>query len=387
MSRQPGTPSLLRRLNDRAALELLLDSGPLTRTRVGELTGLSKVTASQLLTRLQDRGLVHVVGATEGGRGPNAELYAVVPGAGFGIGLHVEPDRVATAVVDLAGDVLADTTVDPRAAADPVAVVHAAVTDVLSRAKVPRSRVGAVVLGMPGLVDPASGDLRFAFDLPGWHEGVREALRKDLRSPVRIENDVNLAAVAEQTGGAAAGSDSFALMWVGRGLGLAVVLDGRLHRGTSGGAGEIGYLPVPGVPLPKGVERPRRTGFQALVGAEAVRSLARAHGVRTGSAAACVERATTRGSERDEEFLTELAGRLATGVASVCTIVDPGLVVLSGEIAEAGGSGLAARVDTALRSISPNATRVVVGEVGAQAVLRGALATARDMAREELFAG
>lgn len=80
-TRLPGTPRLLRALNDRAALELLLERGPLTRARLGELTGLSKVTASQLVERLEERGLVTRVGEQAGGRGPNAQLYAVRPAA------------------------------------------------------------------------------------------------------------------------------------------------------------------------------------------------------------------------------------------------------------------------------------------------------------------
>jgi len=76
---RPGTPSLLREINDRAALELLLAEGPLTRSQVGEGTGLSKVTASQTLTRLEERGLVAVTGQQAGGRGPSAAVYAIVP--------------------------------------------------------------------------------------------------------------------------------------------------------------------------------------------------------------------------------------------------------------------------------------------------------------------
>src|SRR5690606_41781707 len=74
MERRPGVPRLLRGINDRAALELLLASGPLTRGQIGEMTGLSKVTASQTLARLEERGLVGVVVARGGGRGPNAEI-------------------------------------------------------------------------------------------------------------------------------------------------------------------------------------------------------------------------------------------------------------------------------------------------------------------------
>ena len=76
---RPGTPRMLRGINDRAALDLLLEHGPLSRTRLGELTGLSKPTASQLLTRLEAAGLVVASGSTRGGPGPRAQLYAVNP--------------------------------------------------------------------------------------------------------------------------------------------------------------------------------------------------------------------------------------------------------------------------------------------------------------------
>ena len=79
---RPGTPRMLRGINDRAALDLLLEHGPLSRTRLGELTGLSKPTASQLLGRLEAAGLVVASGSSRGGPGPRAQLYAVNPRAG-----------------------------------------------------------------------------------------------------------------------------------------------------------------------------------------------------------------------------------------------------------------------------------------------------------------
>lgn len=87
----PGTPRVLRAMNDRAALDLLLAHGPLSRTRIGKLTGLSKPTASQLLARLEAAGLVLATGTSEGRPGPNAQLYAVNPVAAHAAGLDVTP--------------------------------------------------------------------------------------------------------------------------------------------------------------------------------------------------------------------------------------------------------------------------------------------------------
>jgi len=386
MPRRPGTPGLIRELNDRTALDLMLAHGPLTKTRLGELTGLSKVTASQLLARLEARGLVHVVGAQGGGRGPNAALYAVVPSSGYVAGLHIGPDTVTTAVADIAGEIVAQVSVDPTDDPDPVSVVRGAVAKAARRAGVPMSRLSCLAIGTPGMVDPVAGDLRYAYDLPDWHEGLLTALRGSFRRPVLIENDVNLAALAERAAGAAQGVDDFVLFWVDRGIGLAVVLDGRLHRGASGGAGEIGYLPVPGGPLPRGVRRPRHSAFQSLVGADGVRRLAREHGIRRREAADCVRVALAEPA-RGEPFLRDLALRLATGLTSVCVVLDPGLCVLAGEIGLAGGADLAARVEAAITDMGPSRMRVVVGEVTDDAVLHGAVLTGLETARDEVFSG
>src|SRR6202035_1239290 len=121
---KPGTPSLLRELNDRAALELLLAEGPLTRAQLSERTGVSKVTVSQMLARLEDRGLVMVAGEQAGGRGPNAALYSVVPSTAYVAGLYVEFDQVSAAIADVTGQRVANINVDPNGTDDPVGMVR-----------------------------------------------------------------------------------------------------------------------------------------------------------------------------------------------------------------------------------------------------------------------
>jgi predicted NBD/HSP70 family sugar kinase len=347
MASRPGTPRLLRELNDRSALDLLVSSGPLTRTQIGERTGLSKVTASQLLSRLEERGLVAVVGEQAGGRGPNAALYAVVPSSAYVAGLDVGPHGVTAGIADITGHIAAEITVEPGD--DAVSLVHNAVVKVCRSAKVPLAKLHALVIGTPGVVDPRTGDVEFIYDLPHWHAGVLEALRRDLRLPVTIENDVNLGALAEKASGAAQDVDDFALLWADRGLGLAVVLGGRLHRGFSGGAGEIGYLPVPGAALPeKDTESVTwgmpalAGGLGALAGADAVRDLAREHGFDEPTATECVRAAAAAG-DAGGPFLDALATRLAYGVASVTIVLDPELVLISGELGRANAWSAASR--------------------------------------------
>ncbi|MGK5738741.1 ROK family transcriptional regulator [Micromonospora sp. URMC 103] len=383
-SRLPGTPRLLRALNDRAALELLLERGPLTRARLGELTGLSKVTASQLVERLEERGLVTRVGEQAGGRGPNAQLYAVRPGSAHVVGVDVGPDRVVAACADITGAVIGRVEQSTRDTDDPVGVVHNAVVQAASSAQAQLSSVRRVVLGTPGLVDPGTGDITFAFNLPRWHRGLLAALREDLHTPVVFENDVNLAAVAEAQSGAATGLADFVLVWIGAGVGLAIMLNGRLHHGSSGAAGEIGYLPVPGVPIPRDVARRAKPAFQQLVGADAVRAVAREHGFTAGNAAAAV-RAAIEGGDAGAPVLDELARRLALGVASTCVVLDPPLVVLAGEVGQAGGAALAERVQHEVAAITLVRPRVVTTGLAEEPILQGALRTALDAVRDEVF--
>ena len=388
MERRPGTPSLLRELNDRAALELLLINGPLTRAQLGARTGLSKVTASQLLSRLEERGLVSVAGEQAGGRGPNAALYAVVPSSAYVAGLHVELDEVSAGVADVTGTVVAQVSVNPSASRRPVELVREAVLTACRSAGVAPEALRALVIGTPGVMNPSTGQLQLAVNLPTWHDGVLDALRSELGQPVTIENDVNLAAMAERAVGAAEDVDDFVLVWIGVGLGLATVLRGQLHRGVGGAAGEIGYLPVPGVPLPQDVTHPATGAFQALVGGQAVLPLAARYGFAGPTPGAAVQAAVAAADAGDGagiEFVTELAVRVATGVAAVSVVLDPGLVVLGGEVGRAGGTLLASQVAAEVSRICPARPRVVPTAVVGPAVLRGAILAAVDQARGYLL--
>ena len=395
MERRPGTPSLLRELNDRAALDLLLPGTPLTRTQISEQTRVSKVTVAQMLTRLEERGLVAVVGQQEGGRGPNAALYSVVPSSAYVAGLYVDMDVVSAGVADVTGRVVAEVSVNPGDAANPVELVRGAVDRACRTAGVEMSRLSAFVIGSPGVVNPHTGDPQLAINLPDWHEGVLDSLRGALHRPVIIENDVNLAALAERSIGAARDGD-FVLVWMGVGLGMAAFLGGKLHRGAAGAAGEIGYLPVPGAPLQEDVRHPASGGLQSLVGANVVRMLAGVFGFGAPTAEEAVQAAVraaagsaSNGSAatvaRAGEFLGEVARRVALGVASVSVVLDPGLVVLGGNVGKAGGAALADRVAAEVCRIFPASPRVVPTGVTGAPVLRGAMLAAVDQARSDLL--
>jgi predicted NBD/HSP70 family sugar kinase len=384
MSRTPGTPRLLRAINDRAALNLLLEHGPLSRVQLGALTGLSKPTASQLLSRLEDVGLVVQVGTSAGGRGPNAALYAVNAAAAYVAGMDVAPERLTVAIADITGTVIAETAVEtePGREDDPTPEVRAALTTVARRAGIRVRDLFSLVIGSPGAHDPATDTLNYADTIPGWtHPGVLGGLQKRLGIRVELENDVNLAAIAERRHGALAEVGSFALLWVSEGLGLAIDLGGELHRGATGGAGEIGYMPVP---APPDVRTEQIADFQDLVGADAVLSLAGEHGIKAHDAGQAV-RLAAEGVTGGDAFLGALAARLATGLATIVAVLDPELVVLTGDVCRSGGEALAARVQRQLHEASPLRPAVTPSSIEGNPVLLGALGLALEEAREEVF--
>nr|WSW69200.1 ROK family transcriptional regulator [Streptomyces sp. NBC_00995] len=398
----PGTPRVLRAMNDRAALDLLLEHGPLSRTRIGKLTGLSKPTASQLLARLEAAGLVVATGTAAGRPGPNAQLYAVNASAAHVAGLDVNAHRIVAAVADVTGETVGEFELrTPGRRTDSVVrQVADALDGAVKEAGLTRSDVHRVVIGTPGAFDPGTGRLRYASHLPGWHSPtLLDELAAFLPMPVEYENDVNLVAVAEQRLGAARGHEDFVLLWNEEGLGAALVINGRLHRGFTGGAGEVGFLPVPGAPLVRQVTKANAGGFQELAGAQVLARLAREVGIDDAAvrgpgthheiAAELVGRAAAA-AEQDEDgpygrLLDLFATGLATGLASMVAVLDPEVVVLSGELIARGGEPLRGRVAAELAELAASRPRLITGRVTHRPVLRGALESALATTRDEVF--
>ncbi|MFJ2579523.1 ROK family transcriptional regulator [Kitasatospora aureofaciens] len=388
-----ATPSTARAINDRLALNLLLEQGPLTATELRDLTGLSRPTVADLLDRLQRTGLVAVVGERgEQRRGPNARLYALVANRAHLAAFDVRSGGVSLVVADLAGRTLAaaDVPVGDGGSPDTAGRIVRTLLDTARGAGV--ERLHTVAVGAPGLVDPATGRLHSTGALPAWHAELLTALRELPGTEVILENEVNLAGRAEYRIGAARDRDTFVLMWLGHSVGAAVILDGRLRRGFSGGTGEICFLPVPGtVGLPSAASC--EGGFHGLVGSAAICDLARTHRLPADPSgdAAAAEAAVRAALDALADggpggpFLDALAERIAVGAAGVCVVLDPGCVVLGGEIGRAGGAELAGRVERRLAELSPLRTEVRAGTAGGGAVLAGAVLTAGDAVRRDLF--
>ncbi|MCU7725405.1 ROK family transcriptional regulator [Actinoplanes sp. KI2] len=378
----------MRAINDGSALRLLLEHGRLSRTELGALTGLSKPTASQTLTRLERAGLVLSVGVSNlGTPGRGAELYEINPCAGYAVGFDVETGVIRAAAADLSGRMMAQVRVAAKPGErDAVAHVTRAYEELLAASGLTREQVGSVVVGVQAGYDSGAGALRHAKHLPGWQGGdIRDRLGAALGTRVEIENDVNLVALAEHADGAAVGTMTSVLLWSGRGIGAAVIIDGRLHRGATGSAGEVGYIPVPDQPLRTPSGRRDTGGFDRSCNASAIRDLGRSFGLRGTDAVRMVQSALAGGSAA-EEFLDALAARYATGLIAIVAVIDPEVVILAGPILQAGGEPLRARVAHQVAEAGTRPVPTKLGLIVDEPVLTGSCRVALSALRDAIFA-
>ncbi|SDG98079.1 Sugar kinase of the NBD/HSP70 family, may contain an N-terminal HTH domain [Lentzea fradiae] len=380
-----GSPRLLREINDRAAIEALLRNGPLTRSELEGLIGLSKPATAQLLTRLETADTVVRDGLRGGGRGPRAQLWSVNGTIAHVAAVDLTPETVDVAIADISGTVISEHRAPMPARHGVLEAFAEAVDKACGQAGLRTDQLLHVVVGCPGAVNPATGELGYAPHLPGWNGfDVPGRLRERLAAPVSVENDVNLVALEEMVAGRAAGVRDFVVVWPADLVGAAVVVNGVLLRGASGGAGEIDGLVIPDrASADTGTDRAGGT-FGELLGNPSICRLAKAHGLASRNGHGAVRKALAAGPA-GRGFLADLARRIATGVASVVAVLDPELVLLSGDIAQAGGTTLNDLVAAELRQLVVPRTPVRLALVTGKPVRSGALHSALAVAREQVF--
>lgn len=377
----PATPGLLRSMNDRVVLDLLLEHGTLSRGDVRRFTGVSKPTASQSLTRLEESGHVLQTGVEESGRGGRAAaVYQLNPRAGFAAAIDVTPTGSHAQIADLLGTIIGEQR--STASADPDDAART-LHEALDAAGLSSADLSSLVVALPGSYDPDADVLRFAAALPRWQQpGLLERLEQAAGVATYIENDVNLVAMAEQRRGAGRGEDDFFLLWSDEGVGAALMLDGRLRRGSTGGAGEIAYLLVPGVPVIQQPVREDHGGFDDLAGSASIVELAAAHGIIASTAPEAVA-AAVRSS--GPVFLDELGARFAIAIASVISLIDPATVVLAGSVMQAGGDTLLDSIRAHVDDTAIRRPRLKLAEVVDEPVVAGALLMSLDNTRDGVF--
>lgn len=380
-----ATPAMVRAINQRSVVEAIQHHGALSRSQAARVVGLSKPTVSEVFTELLAAGLLRGVGSTVGNQGPRASLYEVNNQAAWVVGIDVGRRWVRAALADLSGQIVArkDERVRLRSSQSLLHQIGGIARAVGAERELDWEQVAQVTVGSPGVVDPARERLVLAANLPGWErQGIVEAIRTEFATDVQIENDVNLAALGELWKGHGRSCDSFAYLWIGTGVGLGLIIDGELHRGAHGLAGEIGHLPI-------GLDEPPaaaagRGWFASSAVAEAIVRLASTRGVDGPLTLRSVFSLARKGDPLAREVVEVEARLLARAVSTIAAVLDPELVILGGGVGH-NGDLLLEPMERELRSITPLTVRVVTSALGTDAVLHGAVGTAVSAAWDRLL--
>jgi predicted NBD/HSP70 family sugar kinase len=368
----------------------LRDKGPLSRADIARDAALSRATVSSVLGELQDAGLVTEANGTppETGHGRPASLLRLDPSAGIAVGIDFGKRHLRVAVADLGHRVLAERREDMQpdeAAAEDMDLAADVVEELLAEAGVERSSGIGVGMGIPGPIDPESGELGSSTILPGWM-GVRarEAMSERLGLEVSVDNDANLGVLAEWTWGAAQGCGNAVYVKASTGIGAGLILEGRLFHGAGGTAGEIGHTIID--PTGPVCRCGNRGCLEMLVGAPALIELLRpTHGelsIRELVAAARDDSAAPR------RVIAEAGTAIGTAAANLCNVINPERIVVGGDLAAADELLLAPLREALERSAIPSAARdveVVRGTLGERAAVLGAVALVLRDPAYELF--
>ncbi|WP_441247713.1 ROK family protein [Kitasatospora sp. McL0602] len=370
-----GDSSLLRRINAAVTLRALRDGQSLTLTQLVGDTGLSRPTVEGVIEGLMEAGLVAEVEQSQESsrqRGRPARWFRFRAEAGHILGIEIGVHEIRVTLADLAGRILgvdAKPVEETREAEARLGCVRATVAEVLRKAGVSRDSLWSVAVGTPGIVD-RDGTVRLSTAMPGWTGldlGAR--LRRSFRCPVVIENDANLAAIAEHWQGAAVGKGDVVFVMAGLSPGAGSLINGRLHRGFGGAAGEIGALHLLGQEATP--ERLLSTTGKPLDPLDE-------------AAVARVLRLAREGDEVAQGATDRFLRRLVHDVAALVLALDPELVVVGGWAA--GLDGVLEPLREQLAQFCLRAPEVALAALGEEVVSMGALRVALDHVEEQLFA-
>ena len=359
-----GDRQLMVDMNRNLVLNVLR-TGAASRADVVRTTGLSPTTVSAIVSELVESGLINEVGEGKSSGGRPPLLLRIDDERNYIVGLKVTRFDISIAVTDLRAEVLHSELVEldglgaaelgghpfgsPRATeVDPALVLDQlflATADAVRKAGVGLDQVVGIGIGLAGLVEAGTGICRYSPAF-GWRNvAVAGPLAQRLGRPVLVDNDVNTLTVAEQWFGRGHGVDDFVVVTVGVGVGAGLVIDGKLCRGARGAAGEIGHLPVGGSTVR--CRCGQRGCLEALSSDNAVlryidEALQRGETSSVPRADTSsltmneVREAAESGDPVAARALEKAGHALGVGIASLVNLLNPRLVILSGEGTLAG---------------------------------------------------
>ncbi len=328
MIERSGSKTLIREINEALILNELRSKRLCSRADIVRETGLSGPTVSAITGRLIECGLVEEreVGAATGGRPP--VLIALRPKAGYVVGVKLTDTGLIGVLTDLDATVVARRS-RPLRSTTVAGVVSAVVSVVRGLVEAAGDgRVLGVGLGLGGVIHRDTGMVRHATYFDWREEPLAQRLSTATGLTVVIDNDVNTLVASEQGWGEGRGIGNLAVVSVGRGIGLGLVLDGRLFRGATGGAGELGHTKVAsdGPLCPCGASgcleafagEPAMAAAAAVVVGRSITIAEAADGARSGDSG-------LRG------VFSDAGTMLGRAVGNVVNVFNPTRIILAGE--------------------------------------------------------
>jgi glucokinase len=364
-----GRPSLLRHTNALRVLKLLRERGSCSKADLVRASGLSAPTITNVVGDLLSAGLIKALGEGESNGGRPPDIIAFRAERGCVLAVKITADAVSFLLADLDGRELDSEELSlakRKTTPDAIcALIGDEVRLLLRKHRKKREQLLALVVGVPAIANVDEGIVLSISTLENWRSvPLRAKLNKLVGCLVMIENDTNLAAQGERYCGAARAEETFILIHIGPNVGAGIVLDGQIHHGSQWSAGEIGYLRLPSTSR----KRPTLHEFGEL------ETVLASTGVAEGWPE--VLHLAQEGDARAEKIVQHRASIVADIVINMSLILNPGLILLEGEVG--GHPTLIAAVQKQLQESEFGVAKISAGELGNSSVLWGAIAVGLD---------
>lgn len=318
---------MLADYNKGRVLEEILKRGPINRAEIAKQLGLSIPTIMKIVDEFQREGILRTVGKAESTGGKRPELYEIIKGAYYCIGVDLGRFKLKIVLTNMMGEILVKKHEDISHIDEPaevISIIEKHIEELIENQQIPNSKVMGIGLGVPGIIEKESGTILYSPDF-GWEKvDLVTDLKKKFGFWVEIENSNRTGALAEKWMGVAQSSNNLFSINIGHGIGAAILKEEDIYQGSSGASGEFGHLILDkDGPL---CDCGNRGCLEAISSGNAI---AKRMGMKEAKEVFDLARA---GNEQAIRVIDEAVEYLGIGIASVINILDPDMVVLSGGV-------------------------------------------------------
>ena len=386
--------------SNQRVIEVIRANREVSRRRISSVSGLSVPSVTRLVNELVGSGYLKVSESTMtvgAGRGRPASIVSLNPTCGYVIGVDVGEHFIQAALGDMNVGVINELQV-PTDAAQGSDATCSKIVDAIKEVLAFNSSVDAesvpplraITIGVPGTIDPISSKVVKAPMIKGWSDFDLKSKLKDRlpKVPLRIENDINAAAIGEYSVGVAQDHDNFVFASMRGGIGAGIFIDGQLYRGNAGFAGELGkmvfdpdfqFSPTEGL-----------GNLESICGEATVAETASQKGIVLGAGQSgqptirSLSNAVAEGNRQATEIFESILNNFGLAIANIASMLDPRVIVVGGDIHEVMGMAVQ-RLNEIINRLVPSPPVIVGSSLGDKAVLRGALYQAHRDACDRLL--